>query len=194
MLKPKPIKEAPIQIFSIYKINDVIENQGRLYSHCISIFDPNENLFSLSENHSFQKILTLKFHDISTRADMTKDMRPLPPNRRLIKKIVNFYSKTSDIASGYTIHCHAGVHRSVATGLIGFYLMRQNEKWAMNELLKIKALPLPNKKMISLFDQMYDTNLTSVTEELYTRCRDFLESRIEINRDDYLDELDVVEE
>jgi predicted protein tyrosine phosphatase len=106
-----------------------------------------------------------------------------------IKKIIRFYEKTKKKANGYTVHCHAGVHRSTAAGLILLFLIYNSEEKAIEELLVIHPLPMPNERMISLFDKHRGSNLKKGVLELHKRLKLFLNDEIEIKRDDFLEEL-----
>ena len=193
MVKGPPRTEArSIQILSVYRINEMIVNRDRLHSHCISISDPEDDGQYLNPNHGFSDVLQLKFHDIDAKKELPRDLHPKPPNRRIILRIVEFFAGNSSTATGFSIHCHAGVHRSVAAGLIGLYMMSHDSDLAKEQLVRIKPLPLPNRRMVRLFDRLYGTDLSRVTAELYERCDDFLADRIHIDQDDYLDELEPV--
>jgi predicted protein tyrosine phosphatase len=193
MIKKAALKIVPVQIVSRYRLDEILENGGKRYSHCISIGDPGE-AEPPAIRSAFEKVLRLEFHDINEKSDMPKEECPRPPRKRDIGKIVRFVRGADGSASGFTIHCHAGVHRSVAAGLIAFFLMHGTEASARDELLKVKALPLPNRKMVRLFDRHYGANLSEVTEGLWRRLSDFLAGKLEIDQDDYLDELESAED
>jgi predicted protein tyrosine phosphatase len=193
MKKSAPFGVLPVQIVSRYKLDEILESGGKRYSHCISIGDPGE-AEPPAVRDAFEEVLRLQFHDIDEKGDMPRDERPRPPRMQDIRKIVRFLRDAEGSASGFTIHCHAGVHRSVAAGLIALYLMHGTEAKAREELLKIKPMPLPNRKMIRLFDRKYGANLSEVTEKLWQRLGDFLSGRLEIDQDDYLDELESAED
>jgi hypothetical protein len=55
-------------------------------------------------------------------------------------------------------------------------------------------MPLPNRRMIALFDAMYGSRLASVAEPLWARLGDFLAGKLQIDQDDYLDELEPIED
>jgi len=178
----------PIQIFSVYKLQEIINEGGHHYSHCISIGDP-ETKEPNDIQKAFVKVLRLNFHDIDKKSDMPAENSPVTPKMQDIRKVITFFNRTKKEATGYTIHCHAGVHRSVAVGFIILYMMYGSVERANEELIRIKAFPLPNKRMITLFDKIYKSALKSVLPELERRLKDFLEDRISINHDDYLEEL-----
>lgn len=91
------------------------------------------------------------------------------------------------------MHCHAGVHRSTAVGLALLYLETGSEKAVAAELLRLKPLPMPNRRLVRLFDRILGSRLAEQTEALWTRARDYLEDRIRIDPDDYLEELEEAE-
>ena len=169
-------------------MQEIIDNKLTHYSHCISIGSPGikepENI-----RNEFKKVLRLEFHDINRKKEKPKEENPVTPKMKDVRKIINFYNKTKNTADGYTIHCHAGVHRSVAAGYMLLYLMSNSVEYAKNELIRIKAFPLPNKRMIELFDMINNSTLSAELPGFEQRIKDFLDSKIEINHDDYLEEL-----
>ena len=177
-----------LQIFSRDKLAQIIALGDKHYNCCISIGDKEDRLEEICDK--FDHVLRLKFDDIIEKNEFQKRL----PKKSHIRKVVRFYNKTKDLADGYTIHCYAGVHRSVAVGLILLYLMTGSESEAKEKLLKIKGLPLPNKRMIDIFDHMFKTNLKKESDELWQRGLDFMSDKIKINIDDYLEELEVIDE
>lgn len=230
----KKIVDCPIQIFTIFNLNVAIANQDRLYSHCISISDPDERRNFLTRDHGFKDVLVLTFRDLDplglvSQLDILKSifqeslgqsLEPHYPFRRLkqlhsnvkgvfpylkncmsgrptraiIRKIVKYYTRTSRIATGYSIHCHVGMSRSAAAALIGFYLMTLNEELAMKKFQELREMTSPNHRMLDLFDRMYHANLKSVTMQLAKRFEDFPEVPQTIGIFDELDELPVIDE
>jgi len=182
----------PIEIFSVYEMEEKLKLGSKLYSHCISIGSPGSTMPVF--RNRFISILRLEFNDIYSKKDMPNDQSAKPPKMDSIKKIIKFYNETKDFATGYTIHCHAGVHRSVAVGMIILYLMNNSIEFVKNEIIKVKAFPLPNRKVLELFDRQYKSNLSSLIPELNERLAKFLNNDIEIKIDDYLEELDSVDE
>lgn len=182
----------PVQILSRYDLEDRIQDGRRLYSHCISITDPDVPL-KVDLAPAFRAVLTLRFHDIDRRSDMPKEDRPRLPMPSDARKVVEFFRATRPEATGYTVHCHAGVHRSTAVGLALLYLETGSEKAAAAELLRLKPLPMPNRRLVRLFDRLLGSRLAGETESLWNRARDYLEDRICIDPDDYLEELEEAE-
>lgn len=186
------MKLLPIEIFSVYLLNEKIKNRSSFYSHCISIMDPGELDPPMIHDH-FEEVLTLRFHDINKLSELPSEENPCTPKMKDIDKIIKFYNRTYSCANGYTVHCHAGVHRSVATGMMLLYLMNNSNEYVYNEILKVKAFPLPNKRMIKLFDKRMTSKLYELGPILDKRIIDFLKGKIQVNLDDYLEELDVVD-
>jgi predicted protein tyrosine phosphatase len=62
----------PLQILSRYHLKEKIESGLKVYSHCISILDPGEEL-GIDFNSVFKKTLKLYFHDINSRDDLPRD-------------------------------------------------------------------------------------------------------------------------
>ena len=184
----------PIQILSIYSLAEKMKNKEKLYSLCVSITDPEPPVKNLNYKNFFKKTCRLCFHDIDKLSDMPKQDKPKLVQPRHIKKAVRFYRKNIHNADGFTIHCHAGVHRSSAVGLIYLYLSSCSEQSAADELLRLRPLPMPNRRMILLFDQLYNTDLSIHVENMWQRGRDYLEGKIEIDADDYLEDLMTVDE
>jgi len=177
-----------IQIFSKENLNHRIKNGYKHFNSIISIGSPYVQGIQDLDDY-FENVLRLQFHDINYKSEMPRKDHPKLVRLKDIKKIIRFYEKTKNNTDGYTVHCHAGVHRSTAAGLILLYLIHNSEKKAIEELLAIHPLPLPNKRMIFLFDKYMKSNLTEGVLELLKRFKLFLNDEIEIKRDDYLEEL-----
>lgn len=148
-----------LQIFSKAVLQDMLDNEERLFSHCISINDPGS--FPLRDPYSFFiRILRLEFEDINFNAN--RNSGKALPTENTIKEIVGFYNDTKDEADGYTVHCHAGISRSPAAGLMLLYLDTKSEEQAFSRLLEIKDFCLPNRIMIDIFDRLYGSKLSEI--------------------------------
>jgi len=159
----------PVQILSRYDLEFRARDGGRLYSHCVSITDPGEPLaFELAP--IFEAVLRLRFHDIDRRSELPKEDKPRLPLLSDARKVIEFFRSTRPVARGYTVHCHAGVHRSTAVGLALLYLETGSEAAAAAELLRIKPLPMPNRRLIRLFDRALGSRLELENEALWSRA------------------------
>lgn len=166
------VHEKPIEVLSVYLLKERLSTSSRIYNACISIGDPGFITPSgLIEKIDF--LLELRFHDINRKCEVDEGEKPKLPNRYDIIKICNFVNSTKSNCNGYTIHCHAGVHRSVATAMIVLYLLNQDLEYVKKRILEIKAFPLPNKKMLNIFDRLYDSNLSSLLVPFEKRVKDF---------------------
>ena len=169
-----------IQIFSKEGLSNTAE---AVYDHCISIGDPQEEL--PEGMHRFKSILRLEFHDEVEESEGQKLFDAGDAHR-----IVDFYNTTRNKANGYTLHCHAGISRSTATALIVLYLIYGSEDQAMGELLKIHPAPLPNRRILRVFDEHFGSDLALIGEKL----RDHYHDNLKRMMDEELSELPMSEE
>jgi predicted protein tyrosine phosphatase len=182
------LRVLPLQIVSRYRLEQMLTNNEKRYDHCISIADPGEAR-PQGLDAAFSSVLRLSFHDIDRLTDKPAEDSPQLPAYRHVRAIIRYARATNAVATGYTIHCHAGVHRSVAAGFMLLYLMHRDVSLARDELVRIKGLPLPNGRIMALFDRLTGAGLSEATEDLWRRLGDFLGGRLEIRLDDYLEEL-----
>jgi hypothetical protein len=61
------------------------------------------------------------------------------------------------------------------------------------ELLRLKSLPMPNRRLIRLFDRALGSRLAAECEALWSRAGAYLTGKIGIDPDDYLEELEEAE-
>lgn len=155
-----------LQIFSKDLLQEKLDNQEQILSHCISINDPDSYPLRDPYNY-FTRTLHLEFEDINF--DTNLGSGKILPTENTINKIVGFYNETKHEAEGYTIHCHAGISRSPAAGLILLYLDTKSEERAFSRLLEIKEFCLPNRIMIDIFDGLYGSNLSGINYRIWKR-------------------------
>jgi len=183
-----------INIESRYSIAEKISTSNSLTGRfCISILSPGDPEILGIRTH-FTEVLKLRFHDIEAKNDLPKGSRPVLFSRRHLRRLIRFYHRIKRLgAETLTIHCHAGVHRSTAVALILLYLDTGDPHLAKSMLISARAIPLPNRRVIRVFDQAHGTNLMEIVDELYDRFRAYVHDEIQINRDDYLEELEIIE-
>ena len=183
-----------INIESKYTINEKIQNNNTLTGkYCISILSPEQPNISKIDKH-FKKTLKLKFHDITSINEHTDETKPILFNKKHLRKIIKFYKRLKkEKVDKITIHCHAGVHRSTAVALILYYLETNSYTLSKELLIKSRAIPLPNKRVLETFDKTYGTQLINIGHELDKRFKAFVYDEIVIDRDNYLEELEVVD-
>lgn len=160
-----------IQIFGETQLDELLENKCKHFDHCISIGDPGEKMLN-SINDNFISHLRLEFHDI----DINKFSNETLPSLLDVEKIINYFNKTKNIATGYTIHCHAGISRSVAVGIALLYMITKSEEKSLQIFYEIKKLGLPNKKLIELFDKVLDSNLKFICDSIRKNTNKYLDN------------------
>ena len=183
-----------VKIESRYSIQEKIDNANSLTGkYCVSILSPHISDIRNIRRH-FRKVLRLRFHDITAPDEPVDAGKPVLFSDRHLKRLVRFYNSIRDERDAViTVHCHAGVHRSTAVGLILLYLDTRDYMTAEEGILQARAIPLPNRRVISVFDRVYGTDLMRVADSLEKRFRAYVRDEIAINQDDYLDELEVME-
>ena len=116
----------------------------------------------------FDSILRLEFFDLVD----TKDVQPWKPRRipklRDLNKVISFYNDSKYNYNRVIIHCWGGISRSTAMGLLVLFLIHKNVDIAIRELKKLQPYALPHAGILTMIDQLYETN--------------FLEHRMEIIR------------
>lgn len=160
-----------IQVFGETQLDELLENEEKHFDHCISIGDPGEKMLN-SINDNFISHLRLEFHDI----DEKKYSNDILPSLSDVEKIINYFNRTKNTATGYTIHCHAGVSRSVAVGIALLYMITKSEEKSLQIFYEIKKLALPNRKLIELFDKTFGSNLKTVCDAIRKNTNEYLDS------------------
>jgi len=125
-------------------------------------------------------------------------MRPKRiPLKKDVRKAIKFYKKTSNEATGYTIHCWRGISRSTAIALGYLYLIHGDEQKAADELEKIRPEAGPHPGLVKYFDELLGCDLTRVNNVLIEKRNEELKnwffSEID-NGDALLEELEAVDE
>jgi predicted protein tyrosine phosphatase len=190
----RSLQPLQVAIESRYSIAEKIRNNNSLLGEaCISILSPDSpDIPEIRE--CFPELLRLRFDDITDESEHAEEYKPVLFSKSHLRKILRFYRRIKKRGiRKLTVHCHAGVHRSTAVGLIILYLETKSLARAKEEIIRARAIPLPNKRVISLFDQRFNTNLIQAAEELDARFRSYVHDEITIDRDDYLEELEVVD-
>jgi len=192
-----------IQIFGQDELIEHIQESGNYSSHLISIGNPKslfikngrgETLPKLFKQ-SFQDILRLEFYDVECKQHLTyKQFPKIIPARSHVQKAIDFYNKTKDKATGYTIHCWRGVSRSAAIAVGILYLIHKDEKRVFEELLKIRPQAMPHKGIVKYYDEILGCNLTAELNIFKQKWIDAMKAELNFNPDDYLEELEEVEE
>jgi predicted protein tyrosine phosphatase len=90
------------------------------------------------------------------------------PSKEKVKELIDFFQFVLSSFSNPSIliHCHQGVSRSTASGLIAFYLCYKNESLAAEKLLEIRPQAMPNGSVIRYADEILGTNLFLYSKEI----------------------------
>ncbi|MFW5890816.1 MAG: hypothetical protein ACOCUI_01200 [bacterium] len=186
-----------IQILGQHELEKHINKGGKVYSHLISIGNPGKGRKNRPDHilpklfkQTFKSILRLEFYDVESKSHLVKGQKKRIPQKRDVKKIIRYYNKTKNRATGYTIHCWRGIARSTAVGLIILYLMYKDEQKAAQKLAKIRRQAMPHKGMIEHFDNIMGTNLSNSREKLWKERIEIIRKELE---EDLIEELEVVE-
>jgi predicted protein tyrosine phosphatase len=191
-----------VQIFGQDELIDHIQDGCNYSSHLISIGNPKslfikngrgETLPKLFKQ-SFQGILRLSFYDVEYRYHLTcKQFPKIIPTRNHVQKAIDFYNKTKDKATGYTIHCWRGVSRSAAIAVGILYHIHKDEKKVFEELLKIRPQAMPHRSIVKYYDDILGCNLTAELDIFRQKWIDAMKAELNFNPDDYLEELEEAE-
>lgn len=101
--------------------------------------------------------LRLEFYDLN-KSDHKPDC--ILATREDIAKIIQFIDSIFDKTSHLLIHCHAGISRSTAVGLIvwAYLLGDGKEEEALANVLAAQPYAMPNRLLIQLADEMLHRN------------------------------------
>jgi predicted protein tyrosine phosphatase len=184
-------REKRFRVDSKHALKAKLERGDIRGGYCISILNPDEpeipGLFD-----AFHRVLRLRFLDIDSPKQHVGPGEAIMFSPEDLRKIINLYRDfiEDEQARIMTVHCHAGVHRSTAVALIMLSLHYEDPELAMEELIRIRALPLPNRHIIKTAERELNLVLMPTVDDLYRRFRSFVDDEISIDADDYLDELD----
>lgn len=156
-------KKIGFQVFAETDLIDLLTENKKHYSHCISIRDPEDEQSAEIES-SFKEVLELKFYDIESIEYQPKGSdlsRVILPEYKDIIKIYDFFERTikDESLDGYTIHCRRGISRSAAVALGLIYLITKNEQIAVKYLLQIRPEAMPLPRILRFWDQILNSNL-----------------------------------
>jgi predicted protein tyrosine phosphatase len=184
-----------VQVFGEHELLDRIAEGKQLYSHCISIRNPDMQM-PQHLRHAFKEVLELKFFDVleGPVADVTNMQAPTEEDA---KKVVEFISKTRNKATEYTIHCWGGHSRSTAAALAVLYMILGNEEEAAEYLLNVRPdpKPSPNLTFLTCFDRLLGSNLVAIGTRLQAAFIEQLDHELDVFfPSDGIEELPIAEQ
>jgi len=191
-----------IQIFGQEELIDHIQSGREYNSHCISIGNPKSLFIKTNRGEKtpslfktvFKKVLPLKFYDVEHKGHLTwKQFPKIIPAKNHVLQAIDFYNKTKNEATGYTVHCWRGVSRSAAIAVGILYLIHKNEKIVFEELLRIRPCAMPHKGIVKYYDDILGCNLTVELDIFRQKWIDNMKKELNFISDDYLEELEAVE-
>ena len=192
-----------VQVLGQIELVDLLRSGGQRYSHCISIGNPrqlfrrqkpDEMMPTIYKDH-FKEILRLSFYDVEERRHLRPWQFPKKiPQRSDVRKVIKFYHRTRDNATGYTIHCWQGIPRSTAIALGILYLITGSETEAKNRLKRIRPSAGPHQRIVKFFDEELGCKLVTVNREIRQERLDLMKIEFDQIEDSLLEELPVAEE
>jgi predicted protein tyrosine phosphatase len=122
----------------------------------------------------FRRILRLAFHDATERSHLRHPLLTRIPEVRDARRVVAFWRRTRREASGYVVHCWAGVSRSTAAALALLYLETGSEAEAVRRLREVRPQALPNLRFVRCFDRILGSRLEAEAKVIQdARIADF---------------------
>ena len=187
-----------VHVFGEHELMDRILKREKIYSHCISIRNPEQQMHDLiAEN--FDEVLELKFYDVELENQLPyyiADKRA--PQLVDATRVIDFVSRTRSTASGYTIHCWHGHSRSTAVALGVLYMLLGSEKLAADYLVRVRPIPKPspNKALLAYFDNLLGSRLVPHGKKLQDEYIEHLRQEVleTLWPEDGIEELPVVED
>lgn len=170
--------EFPILVFGELELAELVRSGQSLPDHLVSIGNPQApwvrrepGTFLRPEfRGSFRRILRLSFYDVTDRSRFRVPLLARIPEPRDARKAINFWRRTRSEASGYVVHCWAGVARSTATALALLYLETGSEAEAGRRLREVRPQAQPNMLLVRHFDRLLGSTLEKQAWEIRRAC------------------------
>jgi len=164
----------PVLVYGEPELADLVEAGEPLPDHLVSIGNPRvpwkpreRGTFLRPEfRASFRRILRLSFYDVSDRSRFRVPFLARVPSRRDARRVVEFWRKTHEEATGYVVHCWAGVARSTAAALALLYLETGDADEAARLLRGVRPQALPNRLFVRQFDSVLGAGLEEKVLEI----------------------------
>jgi predicted protein tyrosine phosphatase len=187
-----------ILVFGEPELAELVKKGERLPDHLVSIGNPRApwerpepGTFLRPEfRGAFRRILRLSFYDVTDRSRFRVPLLARIPALRDARRVVDFWRRTHEEASGYVVHCWAGVARSTAAALALLYLETGDADEAARLLRETRPQAQPNRLFVRQFDRVLGAGLEERGLEITkARVADFA-----AELDSLLEELPAAEE
>lgn len=173
---------VPILVFGEEELADLVRAGVPLPDHLVSIGNPRVPWGEREPGTRvrpefrprFRRILRLSFQDANERSHLRRPLLARIPEVRDARRVVAFWRRTRGEASGYVVHCWAGVSRSTAAALALLYLETGSEAEATRRLREVRPQALPNLRFVRCFDRVLGSRLEAEAKGIQdTRIADF---------------------
>ncbi|MEI8093883.1 MAG: hypothetical protein WCG80_06685 [Spirochaetales bacterium] len=198
-----------VQVFGQQELVARVARAEPVGSHLISIGNPlipgqtphEDETLPPEFAGKFQAVLRLEFFDVPSLANLRPEQPQRIPERRDVEAVLKFFRESRGEATGYTVHCWAGVSRSTAVALGILYLIHGTEEAAARELMAIRRVAGPHSGLVQFWDDVLGSHLAEANdvlrrERLLSMKREILaslrKSGVEVPED--LEELEELEE
>jgi predicted protein tyrosine phosphatase len=162
----------PIHVFGELELADLVHDGFGMPDHLVSIGNP---WYPWGEKEpgtrvrpefrrAFHRVLRLSFRDVSDRTHLRHPFLARIPEVRDARRVVEFWRRTRHEASGYVVHCWAGIARSTATALALLYLETGSEAEAARLLQEIRPQAQPNLRLVRCFDHVLGSRLEAAAQ------------------------------
>lgn len=133
----------------------ILSNSDHGVKAAISIFDPEVNLYRRPPGlDTVEHVLEIQFHDVESHSEYYQH-----PTMQDAQNIVDFIMSTKGklTSDSWLIHCHYGISRSTACGLLLCALTYGIDN-AHDALLNVAPRAAPNTLLCEYFDQICGFN------------------------------------
>jgi predicted protein tyrosine phosphatase len=172
----------PVLVFGEEELADLVREGVPLPDHLVSIGNPRVPWMEREPGTRvrpefrprFRRILRLSFQDATEKSHLRHPFLTRIPEVRDARRVVAFWCRTRGQASGYVVHCWAGVSRSTAAALALLYLETGSEAEAARRLREVRPQALPNLRFVRCFDRILGSRLEAEAKVIQdARIADF---------------------
>ncbi|MBL8968657.1 MAG: dual specificity protein phosphatase family protein [Spirochaetaceae bacterium] len=156
-----------VEIYGQAELDRLCERRDFPRSALVSIGNPHwpfrkpsyDEALPRSIKDKFRDILRLEFFD---EVEFEKIPRGKPkrlPQKRDIRKVIDFYERHGNECDRIVIHCRSGVSRSTAVGMVILYLIHRDEDAVIERMKKQRPYAVPHEGILKLADELLGSRL-----------------------------------